>query len=68
MVPSFSDMILLENPALRSDCAPMMLRVRPPQLTMTVVSGDGTISVKRYTSSAPGTLIAVGMLLLWYSS
>jgi hypothetical protein len=45
-----------------------MLRVRPPQLTITVVSGDGTRSVKRYTSSAPGTLIAVGTLLLWYSS
>jgi hypothetical protein len=41
-----------------------MLRVRPPQLTITLVSGDGTRSVKRYTSSAPGTLMAHGMLLL----
>ena len=47
IVPSFSDMILLRKPALRSACAPMMLRVRPPQLTITVVSGDGTRSVKR---------------------
>ncbi|MNC93030.1 hypothetical protein D3C83_95710 [compost metagenome] len=47
IVPSFSDMILLRNPALRSACAPMMLRVRPPQLTITVVSGDGTMSAKR---------------------
>ena len=46
-MPSFSDMILLGKPALISDCAPMMLRVRPPQLTMTVVSGDGVRSVKR---------------------
>ena len=47
MVPSFSDTILLRTPALISDCAPMMLRVRPPQLTMTVVSGDGMRSAKR---------------------
>jgi hypothetical protein len=38
---------LLPNPALISACAPMMLRVRPPQFTMIVVSGDGTRSVKR---------------------
>jgi L-asparaginase len=35
------------DPALISACAPMMLRVRPPQFTMIVVSGDGTRSVKR---------------------
>ena len=39
IVPSFSDMILLRKPALRSACAPMMLRVRPPQLTITVGVG-----------------------------
>jgi len=47
IVPSFNDMILLRKPALISDCAPMMLRVRPPQLTMTVVFGDGVRSAKR---------------------
>ena len=47
IVPSFSDTTLLRTPALVSDCAPMMLRVRPPQLTITVVSGDGTRSAKR---------------------
>ena len=67
-VPFFSDTTLLGTPASISDCAPMMLRVRPPQLTITVYAGEGTRSAKRYTSSAPGTLIAPGMLLLWYSS
>ena len=47
MVPSFSDTTLLATPALISDWAPMMLRVRPPQLTITIVSGDGTKSLKR---------------------
>src|ERR1700722_8859706 len=64
IVPSFRDTTLLGTPALISDCAPMILRVRPPQLTTIVVSGDGMRSAKRYTSSAPGTLIAVGILLL----
>jgi hypothetical protein len=47
MVPSLSDTTLLPTPALISDCAPMMLRVRPPQLTMTVVADDGMRSAKR---------------------
>src|SRR5215813_9931399 len=64
MVPSFRETTLLVTPALISDWAPMMLRVRPPQLTMTIVLGDGTRSLKRKTSSAPGTLTAVGIELL----
>jgi hypothetical protein len=55
-------------PALISDWAPMMLRVRPPQLTITFVLGDGTRSLKRKTNSAPGTLTAVGMVLVRYSA
>jgi hypothetical protein len=47
MVPSFSDTTLLATPASISDWAPMMLRVRPPQLTITIVLGDGTKSLKR---------------------
>src|SRR4029450_5575023 len=38
---------LLGTAALISDWAPMMLRVRPPQLTITIVLGDGTRSLKR---------------------
>ena len=45
------------RPALISDCAPMMLRVRPAQLTTTSVSGEGARSRTRSASSAPGTLI-----------
>ena len=47
IVPSLSETTLFGTPALMSDCAPMMLRVRPPQFTMTVVSGEGTRSLKR---------------------
>ena len=64
MVPSFSETTRLVPPAEISDCAPMMLRVRPPQLTTTSASGGGARSAKRYTNSAPGTLVAVGMLLV----
>ena len=46
----------------------MMLRVRPAQLTTTIVSGDGAISRARKTSSAPGTLMAVGIETREYSS
>ena len=35
------------KPALRKDWAPMMLRVRPAQLTTTSMSGDGTRSGTR---------------------
>src|ERR1700733_15523604 len=68
MVPLRSAMTLFGRPALISDCAPMMLRVRPAQLTTTIVSGDGAISRARSTSSAPGTLIPVGIDTREYSS
>ena len=57
MVPLRKATTLFGMPALISDCAPMMLRVRPAQLTITVVSGDGATSRARRTSSAPGTLV-----------
>src|SRR6516165_5284624 len=41
MVPLRSATTLLGTPALINDCAPMMLRVRPAQLTTTMVCGDG---------------------------
>ena len=58
----------LGTPALMSDCAPMMLRVRPAQFTTSVVVGLGAIARARRTSSAPGTLMPVGMLIVLYSS
>ena len=45
--PFFNDTTLLGTPALMSDWAPMMLRVRPPQFTITVVFSEGTRSAKR---------------------
>src|SRR6202035_4394471 len=68
MVPLRSATTLLGTPALISDCAPMMLRVRPAQLTTTVVAGDGANSRARNTSSAPGTLTPVGIETREYSS
>ena len=68
MVPLRSATTLLGTPALISDCAPMMLRVRPAQLTTTVVSGEGAMSRTRSTSSAPGTLVEVGIETREYSS
>ena len=68
MVPLRSATTLLGTPALISDCAPMMLRVRPAQLTTMVVSGEGAISRTRNTSSAPGTLTPVGIEMREYSS
>ncbi len=68
MVPLRSATTRLGSPALISDCVPMMLRVRPAQLTTTVVAGSGASARARSTSSAPGTLVAVGMLMTWYSS
>src|ERR1700733_9556228 len=68
MVPLRSAMTLFGRPALISDCAPMMLRVRPAQLTTIVVPGDGAISRARSTSSAPGTLVEVGIDTREYSS
>jgi hypothetical protein len=44
MVPARRATTLFGMPALISVWAPMMLRVRPAQLTTTVVSGDGAIS------------------------
>ena len=46
----------------------MMLRVRPAQLTTTMVSGEGARSRARSTSSAPGTLMPVGIETREYSS
>ena len=68
MVPLRSATTLLGTPALISDCAPMMLRVRPAQLTTISVSGDGTMSRARSTNSAPGTLMPVGIEMREYSS
>ena len=68
MVPLRSATTLLGTPALISDCAPMMLRVRPAQLTTMVVAGEGTMSCTRSTSSAPGTLVEVGIDTREYSS
>ncbi len=61
MVPLRSATTLFGSPALIRDCAPMMLRVRPAQFTTTSVSGEGAMSRARSTSSAPGTLVAVGI-------
>ncbi len=68
IVPLRSATTLFGTPALISDWAPMMLRVRPAQLTTIVVSGEGTMSCTRNTSSAPGTLMPVGIETREYSS
>ena len=47
MVPFFSAITLLGRPALISDCAPMIERVRPAQFTTTSVSGRGAKSFTR---------------------
>jgi hypothetical protein len=47
MVPFLSAITLLGNPALISDCAPMIERVRPAQFTTTRVSGLGAKSFTR---------------------
>ena len=47
MVPFLSAMTVLGMPASISDWAPMMLRVRPAQLTTTVVAGEGAMSWTR---------------------
>ena len=67
-MPLRSATTLFGRPALISDWAPMMLRVRPAQLTTTIVSGDGAMSRARNTSSAPGTLVEVGIETREYSS
>ena len=68
MVPLRSATTLFGTPAFISDCAPMMLRVRPAQLTTIVVLGEGTMSRTRNTSSAPGTFMPVGIEIREYSS
>ena len=68
MVPFRSAITLFGTPALISDCAPMMLRVRPAQLTTTRVSGVGATSCTNRTSSAPGQSTPPGMLIARYSS
>ena len=55
-------------PAFTSDWVPMMLRVRPAQFTTMRVVALGARLRARSTSSAPGTLMAPGMLIVWYSS
>src|SRR5262249_45682532 len=68
MVPFRSATTLFGIPALIRDWAPIMLRVRPAQLTTMVVDGEGTMSRTRRTSSAPGTLIPFGIDIRVYSS
>ena len=68
MVPLRSATTLFGIPALIRDWAPMIDRVRPAQLTTTVVSGSGAISPTRRTNSAPGTSMPVGMFITRYSS
>src|SRR5215831_1756811 len=68
MVPLRNATTLFGTPAFISDCAPMMLRVRPAQLTTIVVLGEGTTSRTRNTSSAPGTFMPVGIEIREYSS
>ena len=67
-MPLRSAKIGLGSPALISDCVPMMDRVRPAQFTTTVVAGSGASARTRSASSAPGTLVAVGMDIVAYSS
>ena len=54
MVPFLSATTLFGSFALMRDCAPMIERVRPAQLTTTSVPGFPASSGTRYTSSAPG--------------
>jgi rhodanese-related sulfurtransferase len=68
MVPLRNATTLLGTPALISDCAPMIDRVRPAQLTMMRVSGSGAAAPARSTSSAPGTLMPEGIEMREYSS
>jgi hypothetical protein len=56
-------------PALRSDWQPMMLRVRPAQLTTTSVSGIGREIMARDTQARrPVASTPPGMFIRWYSS
>ena len=68
MVPLRSAATGLGMPALTRLWVPMMLRVRPAQLTITRVAGSGARSRTRSASSAPGTLVPPGMLMVVYSS
>src|SRR5450830_721398 len=68
MVPLRRAVMRLGRPAFTSDWVPMMLRVRPAQLTTMWVLGSGARAAARSTSSAPGTLTPLGMLMVWYSS
>ena len=47
MVPLRSATTLFGTPALRSDSAPMMERVRPAQFTTMVVAGERAMSPMR---------------------
>ena len=68
MVPLRSATTRFGSPALISDWVPMMDLVRPAQFTTTVVAGSGASARTRSASSAPGTLVAVGMDIVAYSS
>ena len=68
IVPFLSATTLFGIRELTSDCVPTILRVRPAQLTITVVSGEGTASRTRYNSSPPGQLRPLGILIVLYSS
>ena len=68
IVPFLSATTRLGTPALMSDCAPMIERVRPAQLTTTKVKGSGATWKMRCTSSAPGQSRPPGMFILRYSS
>src|SRR5262249_40056085 len=68
IVPLRSATTLFGTPALIRDWAPILLRLRHAQLTTMVVDGEGTMSRTRSTSSAPGTLIPVGIETRVYSS
>ena len=68
IVPLRKALTGLGIPALINDCVPMMLRVRPAQLTMMRVVAFGAMARARKTNSAPGTLTPLGMLMVWYSS
>ena len=58
MVPFSSAITLFGILALISDCAPIMLLVRPAQFMTIVVAGSGARAAAHKTSSAPGTLVA----------
>src|SRR5262245_30387681 len=65
MVPSCSVTTLMATPASISDWAPMMLRVRPPQLTITIVLRHQVLEAvdQLGTRDADGSRNGVGVIL-----